>query len=133
MAEDETTEWGIALAAALKANEQREGYPHTWYGLQVRLAKNNPAGPRADSWKSTIKRIRKDTVPPEPRAVMIAEALGVDREELPASKDPLSLAILERRLEELAGLVDEGLARLEEGIARVERRLDGRADQETTP
>lgn len=42
-----------------------------------------------------------------------------------AGPSPISLPNLESRLEELAGLVEEGLARLEAGIARVENRLGG--------
>lgn len=113
--------------------------PVTWYALYTVLAKLPNSGQTAASWKRTITRIRKGEVPNEARAELIALALGVDRAELPASSDRLTLKILERRLELLEASLDDhaietgqSLAALARGIAHLEGQQSGEGPQGET-
>lgn len=108
----ETTPWGIAMKAALDANAAAGREPSNWYSLGTALSEHPDSRANAESWRTEIKRIRKRP-PNEARAVMVAEALGVDRSSLPESRPSQSLA----------ELADE-LADAMRHIAMLERRVE---------
>lgn len=125
VAENETTQWETAMWEALQANLERDGLPHTWYALSRALAAQQPKT-QAETWLSTLKRIRKGKlVPAEERAQMIAEALGVGREFLPESSERLTLRLLEARLataEAALNILAPHVDELDQRLSALEKR-----------
>lgn len=109
--------WGQAMKAAWEANKQAGKKPDSWRSLFAAYGAQNDQS--VDTAKRTINRYRPaGAAPPtEPMAQAIADALGVPREVLPKSQ-PVTLALLAFRLEELAEKVDD-LQTREEAHARM--------------
>lgn len=120
VADQESSEWERAMLQALQANEDQEGMPHTWFALSRALARREPKTQTADSWLSTIKRIRNGKlVPQETRAQLIADVLGIDRDQLPESSERLTLKALEARLAEAETALNAVGPALEDLVRRV--------------
>lgn len=104
--------WGQAMLAVLEDNKAAGKRPDSWRSLYAALAAQSDQ--KADTWKRNISRYRPATAaqPTEPVAQMIADALGVPRSSLPKA-EPVTLALLAYRLEELAEKVDQLQTRTE--------------------
>lgn len=111
MAETGGTPWAVALERALGANEGTDR-PTSLNQLYERLARSKGSTQTAASWKSTIKRIRKENTASEDQAALIAHALGQPRESFPPRAEKVTMQVLGRRLEELAELVGRGFLAL---------------------
>lgn len=106
MANTEVRLWNTALDRVLEENEDTDR-PSTLYGLAVALAAHPESNQTETSWKTTIRRIRKDDRLAETTAMMIADVLGVPRTDLPPSSTRPTLRDVEGRLRRVeAGKAD---------------------------
>lgn len=89
-------------------------------------APENATEAQRENVRTMVSRWLKGKHAPSRRSrLRAAQVLGEPPERFLGPEQPLTMEVLAGRLEELAELVDEGIARLEAGIARVERRLGG--------
>lgn len=104
----ETTEWGIAMKAALEKNKAAGHGPNSWRALAKALFQQPGSNQAEDNWLKTLKNYRDERAPIAPRegnAQLIANALGVRRADLPGPS--LSTAARISRLEERAVTLDD--------------------------
>lgn len=123
---EQPSPWEGAMQGHLKANKQAGLKPDSWRSLHLALASLDTDGRAEATWKTQVTRWRRGKVrPSEQNAQMVAQALGVPREELPPTERP-TVWSLDRHLQEheerISALEDQN-QELEELTARLKIAL----------
>lgn len=122
---DQPNPWKSTLDQFLDANERKGQKPDSVRALAKVMSDQSGGVPNAESWRSTLVRVRRGWLPSEDVAAAIATALDKQRGEFPEASTRLSLFGLNRRLQEVEekGATILEVGQMQEPLKEAIRRL----------